>query len=85
MIYDWIIIDQCNHHKNIYFKTKFHQKGKMIVYEINKHYACEFQDLMTRVRQLESHVKQLRNVVLKGQGEGQVKKKGKAREFDFKK
>lgn len=44
-----------------------------------------FQDLMTRVRQLESHVKQLRNVVLKGQGEGQVKKKAKGREFDFKK
>lgn len=42
-------------------------------------------DLMTRVRQLESHVKQLRNVVLKGQGEGQVKKKTKGREFDFKK
>lgn len=42
-------------------------------------------DLMTRVRQLESHVKQLRNVVLKGQGEGQVKKKAKGREFDFKK
>ncbi|XP_078335395.1 uncharacterized protein LOC111134441 isoform X4 [Crassostrea virginica] len=47
--------------------------------------STEAQDLMTRVRQLESHVKQLRNVVLKGQGEGQVKKKGKAREFDFKK
>ncbi|XP_061162846.1 uncharacterized protein LOC133172055 isoform X2 [Saccostrea echinata] len=42
-------------------------------------------DLMTRVRQLESHVKQLRNVVLKGQGEGHIKKKAKGREFDFKK
>ncbi|XP_048751243.1 uncharacterized protein LOC125662947 isoform X2 [Ostrea edulis] len=42
-------------------------------------------DLMTRVRQLESHVKQLRNVVLKGQGDGQVKKKAKGREFDFRK
>lgn len=40
---------------------------------------------MTRVRQLESHVKQLRNVVLKGQGDGQVKKKAKGREFDFRK
>ncbi|KAK3087246.1 hypothetical protein FSP39_003526 [Pinctada imbricata] len=45
----------------------------------------ESQDLINRVRQLESHVKQLRNVVLKGQGENQARKKAKGREFDFKK
>ncbi|XP_060066721.1 uncharacterized protein LOC132547004 [Ylistrum balloti] len=44
-------------------------------------------DLITRVRQLETHVNQLRNVVLKSQGETNTKqsrKKGQ-REFDFKK
>ncbi|XP_021366601.1 uncharacterized protein LOC110458937 isoform X4 [Mizuhopecten yessoensis] len=47
----------------------------------------EEKDLITRVRQLETHVNQLRNVVLKSQGETNTKqsrKKGQ-REFDFKK
>lgn len=61
----------------IYMYYRYEEELKILIFE--------FQDLMTRVRQLESHVKQLRNVVLKGQGEGQVKKKTKGREFDFKK
>lgn len=47
----------------------------------------EEKDLITRVRQLETHVNQLRNVVLKSQGESNTKQSRKKglREFDFKK
>ncbi|KAL5015313.1 hypothetical protein ScPMuIL_009583 [Solemya velum] len=46
-------------------------------------------DLMSRIHQLESHVKQLQNVVLKGQKDGSSDQKGKnkktQKEFDFEK
>ncbi|XP_063409480.1 uncharacterized protein LOC134692826 [Mytilus trossulus] len=42
-------------------------------------------DLISRVQQLESHVKQLRNVVLKNQGDTKHSRKQKQKEFDFKK
>ncbi|XP_046362072.1 tRNA pseudouridine(38/39) synthase-like [Haliotis cracherodii] len=46
----------------------------------------EEKDLLTRVRQLEAHVTQLRNIVLKGELKVDCKKKLKAqREFDFSK
>lgn len=48
-------------------------------------FCIRLQDLITRVRQLESHVNQLRNVVMKSQNDPAAKlARKKQREFDFK-